>query len=145
MSRRRRRRRGAGRAPERGGLGVHVVWQLREWWRSVRWIRSSPHHGEEIGELTAAPVRAFLAGLAELSPAGRKRKRAAIASFATWAVRHDLLAANPMDRIMTEGLPSAPVKVPKNLPRPAGAADVAKVLAVIWGPGHIRLEIPAKH
>ncbi|WP_345580512.1 site-specific integrase [Nonomuraea rosea] len=40
------------------------------------------HHGEEIGELTAAPVRAFLAEFAELSPASRKRKRAAVASFA---------------------------------------------------------------
>ncbi|WP_235031033.1 tyrosine-type recombinase/integrase [Nonomuraea solani] len=84
-------------------------------------IAFAAHHGEELGELTAAPVRAFLAELAELSPASRKRKRAAIASFAKWAVRHDLLAANPMDRIGT-------VKVPKNLPRPA---DVAKVLAVI--------------
>ncbi|GII05576.1 hypothetical protein [Planobispora takensis] len=86
--------------------------------------------------MTAAPVRAYLAGLAELSPAGRKRKRAAIASFTKWAVRHDLLAANPMDRIDT-------VKVPKALPRPAAAADVAKVLAVICSrrprkdlPGH---------
>ncbi|MFC4015777.1 tyrosine-type recombinase/integrase [Nonomuraea purpurea] len=87
-------------------------------------IAFAAHHGEEIGELTAVPVRAFLAGLAELSPASRKRKRAAIASFAKWAVRHDLLAANPMDRIDT-------VKVPKSLPRPAAAADVAEVLAVI--------------
>lgn len=31
------------------------------------------------------PVRAFLAGLAELSPASRKRKRAAVASFTKWA------------------------------------------------------------
>jgi integrase/recombinase XerC/integrase/recombinase XerD len=87
-------------------------------------IAFSAHHGEGIAELTAAPVRAYLAELAELSPASRKRKRAAIASFTKWAVRHDLLAANPMDRIDT-------VNVPKNLPRPASAADVAKVLAVI--------------
>ncbi|MFD1938714.1 tyrosine-type recombinase/integrase [Nonomuraea mangrovi] len=87
-------------------------------------IAFAAHHGEEIGELTAAPVRAYLAELADLSSASRKRKRAAIASFAKWAVRHDLLAANPMDRIDT-------VKVPKNLPRPASATDVAKVMAVI--------------
>ncbi|MEU4546845.1 tyrosine-type recombinase/integrase, partial [Nonomuraea dietziae] len=87
-------------------------------------IAFAAHHGEEIGELTATPIRAYLAKLAELSPASRKRKRAAIASFTRWAVRHDLLGANSMDRIDT-------VKVPKALPRPAVAADVAKVLAVI--------------
>ncbi|MGW4792145.1 site-specific integrase [Nonomuraea sp. NPDC004297] len=48
-------------------------------------ITFAAHHGEEIGELTAVPVRAFLAGLAELSPASRKRKRAAVASFTKWA------------------------------------------------------------
>ncbi|MEU6719520.1 site-specific integrase [Nonomuraea sp. NPDC046802] len=87
-------------------------------------IAFAAHHGEELGELTAAPVRAYLAELADLSPASRKRKRAAVASFTKWAVRHDFLDANPMDRIDT-------VKVPKSLPRPAAAADVAKVLAVI--------------
>ncbi|MCG5213470.1 tyrosine-type recombinase/integrase [Streptosporangium soli] len=87
-------------------------------------IAFAAHHGDELAELTATPVRAFLAELTELSPASRKRKRAAVASFAKWAVRHDLLDANPMDHIDT-------VKVPKALPRPASAADVAKVLAVI--------------
>ncbi|MGI5290842.1 tyrosine-type recombinase/integrase [Nonomuraea polychroma] len=87
-------------------------------------IAFAAHHSEDIGELTAAPVRAYLAEIADLSPASRKRKRAAIASFAKWAVRHDLLQASPMDRIDT-------VKVPKNLPRPAAAVDVAKVLAAI--------------
>ncbi|MFI7470600.1 tyrosine-type recombinase/integrase [Nonomuraea sp. NPDC049646] len=87
-------------------------------------IAFAAHHGEELGALSAGPVRAFLAELADLSPASRKRKRAAVASFAEWAVRHDLLTANPMDRIDT-------VKVPKTLPRPAAAADVAKVLAAI--------------
>ncbi|MGP4104060.1 tyrosine-type recombinase/integrase [Nonomuraea sp. KM90] len=86
-------------------------------------IPFAAHHGEETAALTATPVRAYLSELTELSPASRKRKRAAVASFAKWAVRHDFSDANPMDRIHT-------VKVPKNLPRPA-AADVAKVLAVV--------------
>jgi integrase/recombinase XerC/integrase/recombinase XerD len=47
-----------------------------------------------------------------------------VASFCRWAVRHELLDANPMDRIDT-------VKVPKRLPRPAAAGDVARVLAAI--------------
>jgi integrase/recombinase XerD len=39
------------------------------------------HHDGEIGELTAAPVRAFLAEIAGQAPATRRRKRAAVASF----------------------------------------------------------------
>jgi integrase/recombinase XerD len=70
------------------------------------------------------PIRAFLADIAASSPATRKRKRAAVASFCRWAVRHDLLDTNPMDRIDT-------VTVPKHLPRPAEAAQVAKVLSAI--------------
>ncbi|MEV0825035.1 site-specific integrase [Nonomuraea rubra] len=56
-------------------------------------IAFAAHYGEEIAKLTATPIRAFLAELAELSPASRKRKRAAVASFTKWAVRHDLLDA----------------------------------------------------
>jgi integrase/recombinase XerC/integrase/recombinase XerD len=64
-------------------------------------------------------VRAYLAETTGLAPATRKRKRAAVASFCRWAVRHELLDANPMDRIDT-------VKVPKRLPRPATAGDVGE-------------------
>ena len=87
-------------------------------------VQFAAHHDGEIAELTVVPVRAYLVGIAELTAASRKRKRAAVASFCRWAVRHDLLAANPMDKIDT-------VKVPRALPRPAAAADVAKVLAAI--------------
>ena len=87
-------------------------------------LQFAAHHDGEIGGLAAAPVRAYLAEIAGLAPSTRKRKRAAVASFCRWAVRHDLLAANPMDKIDT-------IKVPKALPRPAPAADVARVLAAI--------------
>jgi integrase/recombinase XerD len=76
---------------------------------------------DDLAHLTADPIRAFLADIGELSPATRKRKRAAVSSFCKWAVRHDLLGANPMDKI-------AIIKVPETLPRPAKANDVAKVL-----------------
>ena len=69
-------------------------------------------------------MRAFLADIAGLAASSRKRKRAVAASFCRWAVRHDLLHANPMDKIDT-------IWVPKRLPRPAAAADVTEVLAVI--------------
>jgi integrase/recombinase XerC/integrase/recombinase XerD len=87
-------------------------------------IAFAAHHEGEIGELSAAPVRAFLGEIAGQAPSTRKRKRAAVASFCKWAVRHDLLAASPMDRIDT-------VEVPRTLPRPAAAADVAAVLDAI--------------
>jgi integrase/recombinase XerD len=86
--------------------------------------RFAAHHDGEIGELTAVPVRAFLGEIAGQAPATRKRKRAAVASFCKWAVRHELLDASPMDRINA-------IEVPRTLPRPAAAADVATVLDVI--------------
>ena len=82
------------------------------------------HHDGEIAGLTAAPVRAFLAEIAGQAPSTRKRKRAAVASFCRWAVRHELLDASPMDRI-------GAIEVPRTLPRPAAAADVAAVLDAI--------------
>lgn len=69
------------------------------------------YHDGGPAALTAAPVRAYLADIAALAPATRKRTRAAVSSFCRWAVRHELLDANPMDRIDT-------VKVPKRLRRP---------------------------
>jgi hypothetical protein len=73
-------------------------------------IQFAAHHDGEVGELSAAPVRAYLADIGGHAASTRKRKRAAVASFCKWAVRHDLLGANPMDKIDT-------VKVPKSLPR----------------------------
>jgi hypothetical protein len=46
------------------------------------------------------PVRAYLGDISELAPATRKHKRATVSSFCRWAVRHDLLLANPMDKIV---------------------------------------------
>ena len=87
-------------------------------------VAFAAHHDGEAGEITAAPVRAFLSEIAGQAPSTRKRKRAAVASFCKWAVRHDLLDASPMDRIDT-------VTVPKTLPRPAPPADVQAVLSAI--------------
>ncbi len=87
-------------------------------------VAFAAHHDGEVGEITAAPVRAFLSEIAGQAPSTRKRKRAAVASFCRWAVRHDLLDASPMDRIDT-------VAVPKTLPRPAAADSVQAVLGQI--------------
>src|SRR5271165_3790678 len=87
-------------------------------------IAFASHYDGEVAGLTAAPVRAFLGEVAGQAPATRKRKRAAVGSFCKWAVRHELLAASPMDRIEA-------IEVPRTLPRPAAAADVAAVLDAI--------------
>jgi integrase len=92
------------------------------------------HHYAGPSELTAVPVRAYLTETTGLAPSTRKRKRAAVASFCQWVVRHELLDANPLDRIDT-------VKVPKRLPSPAAAGDVAKVLAAIC-PRRPRKDLP---
>ena len=97
--------------------------------RSARYrrrpARPSPLiHDGDIAGLSAAPVREFLGEIAGQAPATRKRKRAAVASFCRWAVRHELLDASPMDRIDA-------IEVPRTLPRPAAAADVAAVLDAI--------------
>src|SRR5277367_1427901 len=84
-------------------------------------ISFAAHHDGEIAGLSAAPVRAFLGEVAWQAPSTRKRKRAAVASFCKWAVRHELLEASPVDRIDA-------IEVPRTLPRPAAAGDVAAVL-----------------
>ena len=90
-------------------------------------LQFAGHHDSPVGEISAAPARAYLAGIAGLAPATRKCKRAAVASFCKWAVWHELLDASPMDRIDT-------IKVPKALPRPAPADGIARVLSVICQP-----------
>jgi len=87
-------------------------------------IGFAAHHDGDIAGLSAAPGRAFLSEIAGQAPATRKRKRAAVASFCKWAVRHELLEASPMGRIDA-------IEVPRALPRPAAAADVAAVLDAI--------------
>ncbi|MCC3328231.1 tyrosine-type recombinase/integrase [Nocardia abscessus] len=79
------------------------------------------HYDGDLAVMGVEPVRAFLSEIADQSPATRKRKRAAVAAFCRWAVRHERLAANPMDRVDT-------ITVPKRLPRPAPAAEVRRVL-----------------
>ncbi len=87
-------------------------------------IGFAAHHDGDIAGLSAAPIRAFLSEIAGQAPSTRKRKRAAVASFCKWAVRHELLPASPIDRIDT-------IEVPKTLPRPAAAGDIAAVLDAI--------------
>jgi integrase/recombinase XerD len=56
------------------------------------------YHDGEVGELTAKPVRAYLSEIAGLAPSTRKRKRAAVASFCKWAVRHETTDTSVQNR-----------------------------------------------
>ncbi|MFC0436110.1 tyrosine-type recombinase/integrase [Kutzneria buriramensis] len=87
-------------------------------------IQFAAHHDGPVAELTVAVVRAYLTEIAGLAASSRKRKRAAVGSFCRWAVRHELLATNPMDRVDS-------ITVARTLPRPADPAQVQKVLGVI--------------
>jgi site-specific recombinase XerD len=68
-------------------------------------IGFAAHYDGEITGLSATPIRAFLGEVAGQAPSTRKRKRAAVASFCKWAVRHELVDASPTDRIDTIEVP----------------------------------------
>jgi integrase/recombinase XerC/integrase/recombinase XerD len=82
------------------------------------------HVDGDLAAMGVDPVRAFLSEISGQAPATRKRKRAAVSTFCRWAVRHDRMTANPMDKVGT-------ITVPKSLPRPAPAADIYRVLDAI--------------
>lgn len=76
-------------------------------------------HGGAVEEITADVLRAFGAAQSHLAPATRARKQSALASFLTWAFRHDKITVNPMlklervrrDPAMPRSLPRARVEV----------------------------------
>lgn len=78
-------------------------------------------------KISADMLRAFWLAVATHTPATRARKQACLARFLTWAYRHDLLPANPMDRVDR-------VKREPPLPRGVGQETVEAILAVI--PAH---------
>lgn len=82
------------------------------------------HYDGDLTVMGVEAVRAFLSAITAQAPATRKRKRAAVAAFCRWAVRHDRLAANPMDKVDT-------IAVPRTLPRPAPSRDIYRVLDAI--------------
>jgi len=82
------------------------------------------HYDGNLATMGVDPIRAFLSSIARQAPATRKRKRAAVSAFCRWAVRHDRMPSNPLDKVDT-------ISVPKTLPRPAPAADIFRVLNAI--------------
>lgn len=74
--------------------------------------------------ITADTLRRFLKTYADLKPATRARKQAALNSFFTWAYRHDLVPANPMAKL-------EPVQRDAPKSRALCRDDIEKILAVI--------------
>jgi len=81
-------------------------------------------HADAPSAITAETLRSFWGSLAHLSPASRARKQACLARFLTWAYRHDLLSANPMEKIDR-------VKREPPLPRGLARQKVETILAAI--------------
>ena len=82
------------------------------------------HFYGQLSELSEHPIREYLAQLSGLAASTRKRKRAALASLCTWAMRQDRITVNPMDTIDT-------ITVARPLPRPVVAGHIQKVFAAI--------------
>lgn len=81
-------------------------------------------HSGPVAAISVDTVRAALARREGRSPASRARTMAALNSFLTWAVKHDLLAANPLSKLHR-------VKVPNSGPRGVTRDQIDAVLKVI--------------
>lgn len=86
--------------------------------------RLQAFHPGPVDELDTDTVRRFLATRAKLSAASRARTHAALASFLSWAYRHEHIAADPIARLE---------RVRVNPPAPRGLApgQVEQILAAI--------------
>lgn len=74
--------------------------------------------------ITPAVLRGFSAKFRDLSPTSRARKQATLASFLTWARKHDYMDKDPMSKLDR-------VKKPERLPRGKSRGEVERVLRVI--------------
>jgi integrase/recombinase XerD len=81
-------------------------------------------HDGSVMAITVHTLRTALAQRDGRSPASRARTEAALNSFLTWAVKHDLLAANPLVKLER-------VQVPEPMPRGVERARIDAVLAAI--------------
>ncbi len=69
-------------------------------------------------------LRRFFLSLSGRAPATRARIQSSVNAFLTWCFRHDLIAANPMQKLER-------VSVPETLPRPLDERIVRKILDAI--------------
>lgn len=69
-------------------------------------------------------LRRFFMSLSDKAPSTRARIQSSANAFLTWCFRHDLIAANPMQKLER-------VSVPESLPRPLADRVVRKILNAI--------------
>jgi len=79
---------------------------------------------EGLHALGPARLRLYFTSLAGKSPATRARAQASANAFLTWCYKHDLIPANPMQKLDR-------VKLPEYHPRPLESRVVRKVLDAI--------------
>jgi integrase/recombinase XerC/integrase/recombinase XerD len=82
------------------------------------------HTDRDVTGVDAGVLRSWSTAIADLQQSSRARKQAAVAAFLRWAVRHELIAANPMDRFDR-------VAVPEGIPRAVDPARIDRVIGVI--------------
>lgn len=90
-------------------------------------VQLAAHTDRDVTGVDAAVLRSWSASIAELQQSTRARKQAAVAAFLRWAVRHELIEVNPMDRFDR-------VAVPEGIPRPVDPKRIDRVIAVIPKP-----------
>lgn len=86
-----------------------------------RFIEFAP---EGLPALNPARLRLFFTSLAGKSPATRARAQASASAFLTWCYKHDLIPANPMQKLDR-------IKLPEYHPRPIESRLIRKVLDAI--------------
>ena len=69
-------------------------------------------------------LRRFFLSLSNKAPATRARIQSSVNTFLTWAFRHDLIPANPMQKLER-------VSVPESLPRPLDARIIRRILNAV--------------
>lgn len=82
------------------------------------------HHAGGVEQIDAAVLRGYFAAIADLATTTRARKQATVAAFLRWAIRQELIDANPLDRLER-------VQVPAGVPRPVDPVRIDAVIAVI--------------
>jgi len=77
-----------------------------------------------LADITTASLRRLFTSLADKAPATRARIQASVNAFLTWCFKHDLIPANPMQKLDR-------VRVPEAIPRGLDPAVIRKVLGAI--------------
>jgi integrase/recombinase XerD len=79
---------------------------------------------EQLVEVTASLIQTFLEGDGHLGVATQGRRYSTLCAFYHWAIRQELVAINPMERL-------DPITQPRREPRPLAHEEVVKIMKAI--------------